>query len=87
MNRTLVLRLVLKDWYLCRASLTLVALAGAFCIALLYLRNSASSYVGLVGALMRFPYTFAVPTPEPGICKFGDSTSCLAACASIRASA
>lgn len=52
MNRSLTLRLMLKDWYLCRASLVLVALAGAFCVGLLYLRNSSSSLVGLTGALI-----------------------------------
>jgi ABC-type transport system involved in multi-copper enzyme maturation permease subunit len=61
MNRSLTLRLMLKDWYLCRASLVLVALAGAFCVGLLYLRNSSSSLVGLTGALIAAVFVSILP--------------------------
>ena len=52
MKRSVVLRVVLKDWYLCRVTLTLTAMAGTLCVALLYLRQSGSSFVGLTGALI-----------------------------------
>jgi hypothetical protein len=52
MSRSVVLRMVLKDWYLCRATLILTAMAGAVCVGLLYLRQSGSSFVGLTGALI-----------------------------------
>ena len=51
MNRSLVMPLVLKDWYLCRTILLLVAAAGALCVGLLYLRHDGTSFVGLTGAL------------------------------------
>jgi ABC-type transport system involved in multi-copper enzyme maturation permease subunit len=44
--------MVLKDWYLCRVTLILTAMAGALCVGLLYLRQSGSSFVGLTGALI-----------------------------------
>lgn len=52
MNRSIVGPLVLKDWYLCRATLILTAVAGVLCTALLYLRHDGSSFVGLTGALI-----------------------------------
>ena len=61
MSRSLTLRLMLKDWYLCRASLVLVALAGAFCVGLLYLRNSSGSVVGLTGALIAAIFVSILP--------------------------
>jgi len=61
MNRSLTLRLMLKDWYLCRASLVLVALAGALCVGLLYLRNSSTGLVGLTGALIAAIFASILP--------------------------
>jgi len=61
MNRSLVLRMVLKDWYLCRATLVLVAIAGAVCVSLLYLRQAASSYVGVIGALIAAVFVSVLP--------------------------
>jgi len=52
MNRSVVLRMMLKDWYLCRLTLTLTAMAGTLCVGLLYFRRSGSSFVGLTGALI-----------------------------------
>ena len=52
MSQSIVLRMVLKDWYLCRVTLILTAMAGALCVGLLYLGNSGSSFVGLTGALI-----------------------------------
>ena len=35
MSQSIVLRMVLKDWYLCRVTLILTAMAGALCVGLL----------------------------------------------------
>jgi hypothetical protein len=51
MNHSVVLRLVFKDWYLCRLTFSLVVAAGAVCVGLLYLGRSGASFVGLIGAL------------------------------------
>ena len=61
MNRSLVLRMVLKDWYLCRATLILVTIAGAVCVSLLYLRQASSSYVGVIGALIAVVFLSVLP--------------------------
>jgi ABC-type transport system involved in multi-copper enzyme maturation permease subunit len=61
MNRSIALRLMLKDWYLCRATLVLVALAGTVCVGLLYLRNGAGSVVGLTGALIAAVFVSILP--------------------------
>lgn len=52
MNRTLVLRLIAKDWYLSRVPLTFIAAAGTLSTALLYLRNSTTGIVALISALI-----------------------------------
>jgi ABC-type transport system involved in multi-copper enzyme maturation permease subunit len=52
MNIALVMRLIAKDWYLSRVPLTLIACAGVFCTALLYLRNSTSGMVSLISAVI-----------------------------------
>ena len=39
MNRALVLRLIVKDWYLNRATLALIAVAGSLSVGILYLRG------------------------------------------------
>lgn len=52
MSQSIVLRMVLKDWYLCRVTLILTAMAGTLCVGLLYLGKSGSSFVGLIGALI-----------------------------------
>ena len=52
MSQSIVLHLIRKDWYLCRATLILTAAAGVLCTGLLYLRQDGSSFVGLTGALI-----------------------------------
>jgi ABC-2 type transport system permease protein len=52
MNRGLVLRLIMKDWYLHRATLALIAVAGSLSVALLYVREETSSFVALSSAFI-----------------------------------
>ena len=52
MNRSLVLRLVLKDWYLSRATLAIVAVVGALSVGSVYLRHGLTSWLGMFAALM-----------------------------------
>jgi len=51
MNRALVMRLIVKDWYLSRVPLTMVALAGAVATVLLYSGQTAG-LVGIISALI-----------------------------------
>ena len=51
MNRALVARLILKDWYLSRLPLVLIGTAGIFSIGLLYLRREVTGTIGLITAL------------------------------------
>ncbi len=51
MNRALIARLILKDWYLSRLPLVLIGTAGIFSIGLLYLRGEVTSAIGLISAL------------------------------------
>ena len=52
MNRALIARLILKDWYLSRLPLVLIGAAGTLSIGLLYLRREDTGTVGLVSALI-----------------------------------
>jgi ABC-2 type transport system permease protein len=52
MNRALVARLILKDWYLSRVPLVLIAAGGALSIGLLYLRREDTGIIGLISALI-----------------------------------
>jgi hypothetical protein len=52
MNRTLVLRLIAKDWYLSRVPLALIAIAGATSTAILYLRNETTGVVAIISAVI-----------------------------------
>ena len=52
MNRALIARLILKDWYLNRLLLVLIGAAGTLSIGLLYLRREDTGTVGLVSALI-----------------------------------
>jgi ABC-2 type transport system permease protein len=52
MNRALVSRLILKDWYLARATLALVAAAGCASVGVLYLRSETSGFIGLISAFI-----------------------------------
>ena len=52
MNGALVLRLIMKDWYLSRAALLLIAAAGSLSIGVLYLRGDTTSFLGLSAALI-----------------------------------
>lgn len=52
MNRTLVWRLIAKDWYLSRVPLTLIGCAGAASTGLLYLRNSTGGMVAITSAVI-----------------------------------
>jgi len=51
MHRALVMRLIVKDWYLSRVPLTMVALAGAVATVLLYSGQTAG-LVGIISALI-----------------------------------
>ena len=52
MNRALVLRLVMKDWYLNGAALLTIALAGSLSIGVLYLRGETTAFLGFSAALI-----------------------------------
>ena len=51
MNRTLMMRLIAKDWYLSRLPLTLIAIAGAVATGLLY-SGKTGGLVGIISALI-----------------------------------
>jgi ABC-type transport system involved in multi-copper enzyme maturation permease subunit len=51
-NLTLVRRLVVKDWYLSRLSLGLIAAGGILSVAALYLRTEVGGFVGLTAAFI-----------------------------------
>ena len=51
MNRALIARLILKDWYLSRLPLVLIGTTGIFSIGLLYLRREVTGTIGLITAL------------------------------------
>jgi ABC-2 type transport system permease protein len=50
-TRSIVLRLMIKDWYLSRTLLAVVGVIGAVSIASLYLRHGLTSLVGMVLSL------------------------------------
>src|SRR5215467_10557575 len=52
MNRSLILRLGLKDGYLSRATLVGVAAVGALSVGSLYLRHGLTSLLGMFAALI-----------------------------------
>jgi ABC-2 type transport system permease protein len=52
MNRLVIARLILKDWYLSRTLLILIAAAGTLSIGLLYLRREDTGTIGLISALI-----------------------------------
>ena len=52
MNRPVIARLILKDWYLSRTLLMLIAAAGTLSIGLLYLRRDDTGAIGLISALI-----------------------------------
>jgi ABC-2 type transport system permease protein len=52
MNRALIARLILKDWYLSRLLLVLIGAAGILSIGLLYLRREDTGTIGLLSALI-----------------------------------
>jgi ABC-2 type transport system permease protein len=52
MNRALIARLILKDWYLSRLLLVLIAGGGTLSIGLLYLRREDTGTIGLLSALI-----------------------------------
>ena len=52
MNRALIARLILKDWYLNRLPLLLIGTAGVFAIGLLYLRREVTGAIGLITSLI-----------------------------------
>jgi ABC-2 type transport system permease protein len=52
MNRALIARLILKDWYLSRLLLVLIGAAGTLSIGLLYLRREDTGTIGLLSALI-----------------------------------
>ncbi len=52
MNRLVMQHLILKDWYLSRRNLTLLAIAGAAMFGTLQLRTEISGFVGLTGAFI-----------------------------------
>ena len=52
MNRALIARLILKDWYLSRLPLVLIGAGGTLSIGLLYVRREDTAEIGLVTALI-----------------------------------
>jgi ABC-2 type transport system permease protein len=52
MNRALIARLIVKDWYLSRLPLVLIGAAGTLSIGLLYLRREDTGTIGLISALI-----------------------------------
>jgi ABC-2 type transport system permease protein len=52
MNRALIGRLILKDWYLNRIFFVLIAATGLLAIGLLYLRREVTGTIGLITALI-----------------------------------
>jgi ABC-2 type transport system permease protein len=52
MNTVLVRRLILKDLYLSRVPLALIATVGATAVGLIFLRNEVSGFVGLTSAFI-----------------------------------
>jgi len=52
MNLPLVRRLILKDWYLSRTPLLMLAIGGIGAVALLFVRQEATGYVSLTSAFI-----------------------------------
>ena len=52
MNHALIGRLILKDWYLGRSTLGLIAAAGGLSVAILYLRSEVTGFVGITAAFI-----------------------------------
>jgi len=52
MTRSLVLRLMFKDWYLSRAILVVIGAVGALSVAALYLRDTFTGIMGMLAALV-----------------------------------
>jgi ABC-2 type transport system permease protein len=52
MNRALVGRLIMKDWYLNWGTLAVIALAGSLSIGVLYLRGETTAFLGFSAALI-----------------------------------
>ncbi len=52
MNRALVLRLIMKDWYLNHGVLLMIAVAGSLSIGILNLRGETTAFLGFSAALM-----------------------------------
>jgi ABC-type transport system involved in multi-copper enzyme maturation permease subunit len=51
MTHSLVWRLILKDWYLSRTTLAIIAVVGVLSVGSLYLRNGLASLLGMLAAL------------------------------------
>jgi len=51
MTRSLVWRLIVKDWYLSRSTLAVIAVVGALSVGSLYLRQGLTSLLGMLTAL------------------------------------
>jgi ABC-2 type transport system permease protein len=52
MNAVLIRRLILKDWYMSRLPLSIIAAAGAALIALMYVRTEVSGFISLTGSFI-----------------------------------
>jgi hypothetical protein len=52
MNRALIARLILKDWYLSRTLLILIVAGGSLSVGVLYLRGETIGVIGLITSLM-----------------------------------
>ena len=50
--KAIVRRLIVKDWYLNRRLLALIAMGGAFSVAVLYLRSETGGFIGTSSALI-----------------------------------
>jgi ABC-2 type transport system permease protein len=52
MNAPMIRRLIVKDWYLCRGPLLILAVAGTGSVALLLLRREVTGFVGLTSSFI-----------------------------------
>lgn len=52
MNRSLVLRLIVKDWYLCRATLALIAVVGSLSVGVLQWHGGMIGFSAILAALI-----------------------------------
>jgi len=52
MNAPMIRRLIVKDWYLCRGPIIMLAVAGIGAVALIFARREVTGYIGLTSSLI-----------------------------------